>query len=187
MSEREVQQRVRRGARLGHQGLLFAWRYLPLWARRIAVRVLYPSLPIGAVAVVRDADGRVLLVRQTYHRGGALWGVPGGWLGRGESPHQAAMRETFEETGLRVRAGRVLAADSGPYGEISLAFECRVVGGTAFRPSVETDAARFFPPSALPGMLDDSRRLLEHALIAQDTFPERGSGTAAVPADPSQR
>jgi hypothetical protein len=45
--------------------LLAVWRYLPLPARRFAILILYPRVPIGAVAVVRDVDGRVLLVRQT--------------------------------------------------------------------------------------------------------------------------
>ncbi len=62
-------------AGLGHRTLLRGWRYLPLWARRIAVRVLYPLFPVGAVAVIRDAEGGVLLVRQTYHRQ-EQWGAP---------------------------------------------------------------------------------------------------------------
>ena len=51
------------------------WRYLPLSCRRVAIRILYPRFPVGAVAIVCDAAGRVLLVRQTYHRGGERWGA----------------------------------------------------------------------------------------------------------------
>jgi ADP-ribose pyrophosphatase YjhB (NUDIX family) len=158
---------ARSWAGTGHRLLLLIWRYLPLAARRFAIRLLYPRFPIGAVAIVRDADNRVLLVRQTYHRDGARWGAPGGWLAHGETPRQAAARETFEETGLRVSVGRVLEIGSGPYREVSIAFECRIVGDTGFRPSDETDRIAYFAPTELPPMTRATRSLLERALAAQ--------------------
>jgi ADP-ribose pyrophosphatase YjhB (NUDIX family) len=161
-------------ARRGHRALLVGWRFLPLSLRKIAIRVLYPTFPVGAVAVIRDDEGRVLLVRQTYHRG-ECWGAPGGWLAGREHPRQTAAREAFEETGLRVRPGRVLAVDSGPYGEISFAFECAVVGDDGFRPSEEIDRIAYFPPHALPPLPGNTRRLLEEAVMAQDRFREARS------------
>ncbi len=160
-------QSVRLLAGTGHRVLLFVWRYLPLGVRRVAIRILYPRFPIGAVAIVQDTQGRVLLVRQTYHREGIRWGAPGGWLSGRENPREAAAREAYEETGLHVRVGRVLDIDSGPYGEVSLAFECEVVGDTGFRPSQETDEIGWFAPTALPPMTVDTRRLLERSLAAQ--------------------
>ena len=87
-----IKQIARAGAGEGHRVLLKVWRYLPLSLRRIAIRILYPRFPVGAVAIVCDEAGRVLLVRQTYHRGDERWGAPGGWLGRGETPREAAIR-----------------------------------------------------------------------------------------------
>jgi ADP-ribose pyrophosphatase YjhB (NUDIX family) len=158
---------ARSSADSGHRLLLVIWRYLPLAARRFAIRLLYPRFPIGAVAIVRDEAGRVLLVRQTYHRAGVRWGAPGGWLDHGETPREAAARETFEETGLRVTVGRVLEIGTGPYREVSLAFECHVVAAGGFRPSHETDGMAYFSPSALPPMTSAQRRLLERALAVQ--------------------
>jgi len=45
---------------------------------------------------------RVLLIhrRREPHRG--LWVAPGGKLEPGESPHEGAVREIYEETGLRI-------------------------------------------------------------------------------------
>ena len=160
-------------AGLGHRTLLLAWRYLPLWARRIAIRTLYPLFPVGAVAVIRDGEGKVLLVRQTYHRH-EQWGVPGGWTGPGESPRQAAAREALEEVGLRVAVGRVLAVNSGPYGEISLAFECRRLTDSAVNlgDGGEIDRAAYFPPGRLPPLPRDTRALLQEALAAQAAWPQ---------------
>lgn len=36
--------------------------------------------------------------------GHGTWSVPGGWLDMGETPHQAAVREAREETGVAVVA-----------------------------------------------------------------------------------
>lgn len=153
-------------ASCGHRLLLAIWRRLPLAPRRLAIRILFPRFPIGAVAIVRNEAGHILLVHQTYHSEGALWAAPGGWLGRNESPAEAAVRETFEETGLRVVAERVLATSSGPYGEISLAFECRVLGDTGFVPNAEADQIGYFPPTDLPRMSRYTRDLLTGALAA---------------------
>lgn len=46
-------------------------------------------------------DGKVLLIK---HKKLGLWLNPGGHIEPGELPHQAAEREFFEETGVRVRA-----------------------------------------------------------------------------------
>ena len=62
----------------------------------------------GASAVVpflddpRDADPRVLLIRQFRHAAEAfIWEIPAGRLDPGESPEACARRELEEETGMR--------------------------------------------------------------------------------------
>jgi ADP-ribose pyrophosphatase len=64
----------------------------------------------GASAVVpflddpRDADPRVLLIRQFRHAAdGFIWEVPAGRLDPGETPEDCARRELAEETGMRAR------------------------------------------------------------------------------------
>jgi 8-oxo-dGTP pyrophosphatase MutT (NUDIX family) len=47
-----------------------------------------------------DSEGRVLLVREAYGR--RRWSLPGGRLEPGELPHEAAIREAHEETGLAI-------------------------------------------------------------------------------------
>ncbi|MFF2368854.1 NUDIX domain-containing protein [Streptomyces sp. NPDC058122] len=69
-----------------------------------------PRVLVGAAALFRDAEGRVLLVEPNYRDG---WTLPGGTVESddGESPRQGARRETAEEIGLDVELGRLLAVD----------------------------------------------------------------------------
>ena len=76
-----------------------AYRRLPARLRVLLVRTWTPSYWVGASCAVQRDDGAVLLVRQSYRRG---WALPGGLLKRGESPADAAVRETREEVGVEV-------------------------------------------------------------------------------------
>ncbi|MEU6016394.1 NUDIX hydrolase [Streptomyces sp. NPDC047515] len=69
-----------------------------------------PRVLAAAATVFRDARGHVLLVEPNYREG---WALPGGTIesDTGESPRQAAHRETVEEIGLDVEPGRLLALD----------------------------------------------------------------------------
>lgn len=62
-----------------------------------------------AAAVIRQADGKVLIARRgaSQHQGN-LWEFPGGKVETGESPQAALGRELAEELGIRVTAARPL-------------------------------------------------------------------------------
>jgi len=72
-----------------------------------------PRVLVGAAALFRDAEGRVLLVEPNYRDG---WALPGGTVESddGETPRQGARRETLEEIGLDLEIGRLLAVDWVP-------------------------------------------------------------------------
>jgi len=65
----------------------------------------------GSVAIVpRQADGRIVLVRQfRYVTGRSLWEIPAGTCDKeGESPKETARRELAEEAGFRAARWRTL-------------------------------------------------------------------------------
>lgn len=68
---------------------------------RLAARITRARLggtgTVGAMCVVVDRAGRVLLVKTSYRR---WWGLPGGYGEPGEAPVHTAARETLEETGV---------------------------------------------------------------------------------------
>ena len=72
-----------------------------------------PRILAGAAALIRDEQGRVLLVEPNYREG---WVLPGGTVesDEGETPRQAARRETLEEIGLDLELGALLAVDWVP-------------------------------------------------------------------------
>jgi 8-oxo-dGTP diphosphatase len=84
-----------------------------------------------AAAVIRGADGRILIARRAddQHQGG-LWEFPGGKVEPGETPEQTIVRELREELSVRVTEACLapLTFASHDYGEFHILlplFVCR--------------------------------------------------------------
>ena len=74
----------------------------------------------GAAGLFLVAGDEVLLQhRATWTNNGGTWGIPGGARDKPESPEQAALRETEEETGISPADVEVLDAvvTAGPFSE----------------------------------------------------------------------
>jgi ADP-ribose pyrophosphatase YjhB (NUDIX family) len=106
-------------------------------------RLVVTTLPI-------TDRGEVMLIKRGIEPGIGLWAQPGGFLEIDETVREAAIRETLEETGLRIEPGAIV----GLYSRIQaavvvVAFEARIVGGAPIqtRESLET---RPFAPDAIP-------------------------------------
>ncbi len=73
-------------------------------AVQFVYRIWQPRFSVGVIGVLLDEFAeRVLLVEHIFHTF-RPWGLPGGWIARGEDPARTAEREYREETGLHVRA-----------------------------------------------------------------------------------
>lgn len=71
------------------------------------VHLVRRSHTLGVRAVVRDAAGRVLLVKHTYVPG---WYLPGGGVDPGETLHDALEKELREEANIRLTGPARLVA-----------------------------------------------------------------------------
>jgi ADP-ribose pyrophosphatase YjhB (NUDIX family) len=126
-------------------------------------------------------DGQLLLVRESADGG---WTFPGGWADVGEEPHLAAEREVFEESGLRVKAARLIGVYDANRVEgalplfhaYKLLFLCEILGG---QPTIsnETSEVSFFALDALPVPLSNFRTAPRHLgdAIASYRDPSRAT------------
>jgi len=88
----------------------------------------------GAVAVVRDGDGRLLMVLQGEPGQVPRWSLPGGGREPGEDFGACCRREVLEETGLEVSLGPEVwvkrTQDANRSGSVEVhCFLAQVVGG----------------------------------------------------------
>jgi 8-oxo-dGTP diphosphatase len=65
-------------------------------------------------AVIKDDQGRLLLIKRGHEPGAGLWSLPGGRIEPGETDAEALVREMREETGLTVQAGPLLGTVRRP-------------------------------------------------------------------------
>jgi ADP-ribose pyrophosphatase YjhB (NUDIX family) len=118
----------------------------------------YATPKLGVRGAVFDAQGRVLLVRETAddHR----WTLPGGWAEVNQTAAESVVREVFEESGYVVRPTKLAAAwdkarQTGlavPFSITTLFFICTPEGG-APATSLETSEIAWFAEDALPADL----------------------------------
>lgn len=119
---------------------------------------------VGAAVLVRDEDGRVLLVRRGPRATQAgRWCVPCGFVDYGEDVREAAARELVEETGLEAEVGDVVFVASNFHDPAKLSvgiwFEGRVVGGE-LRAGDDADDVGWFPLDGLPELAFETDREL---------------------------
>ena len=134
-------------------GVMLALRHAPVpWPlKHWAIWLSQPKVvPVG-VAIIPDAQGRVLILRARYS---GLWLLPGGTLHAGESPAAGVVRECREELGLPVTVERL----TGVYAdrrkrELVCAFRCTPLTGTPML-AEEHETYRYVEAATAPPPLD---------------------------------
>lgn len=86
--------------------LSLVYRVTPTVLLRFGLYTTNAKFNHGAVAVLSDEAGRVLLLRHVYRKG-YPWGFPSGFVNAGEDAAEGALREVKEETGLDATITRV--------------------------------------------------------------------------------
>jgi 8-oxo-dGTP diphosphatase len=144
------------------------WQRLPGVARRRLVRMGHRRFTVTAGAMIFDDNGRILLLDHVFRPDNG-WGVPGGFLSKGEQPETALRRELKEEIGIEVENVEMLFARTLPrQRQIEIYFRARAIG----RPepcSFEIKRAGWFSVDDLPSELSkDQRRLIQRALAPSE-------------------
>ena len=104
---------------------------------------------VVTVLPITDA-GEIVLIRRGIEPGLGWWAQPGGFLEVDETVSEAAMRETYEETGLVVQPGDIIGLYSRlEAAVVVIAFEAHVVAGT-FRTNPEALEIAAFEPDEIP-------------------------------------
>ncbi len=106
-------------------------------------------------AVIKDEQGRLLLIKRGHEPGAGLWSLPGGRIEPGETDAEALVREMLEETGLTVEVGRLLGTVQRPWlrGDVIdiRDYAVTVVGGT-LRPGDDAADARWVKTTDLAAL-----------------------------------
>jgi ADP-ribose pyrophosphatase YjhB (NUDIX family) len=106
-------------------------------------RLVVTTLPITEA-------GEIVLIRRGIEPGKGSWAQPGGFLEVDETVHQAAIRETREETGLLVDPGEIVGLYTRLEASIvTIVFEARIVAGTA-APTPEASEIVAYAPEEIP-------------------------------------
>jgi 8-oxo-dGTP pyrophosphatase MutT (NUDIX family) len=112
---------------------------------------------VGARGVIIDEQDRLLLIQRSDNK---RWAIPAGAMELGESMEECAIREVWEETGLRATSLTPFAFYSSytytndyghTYQQILMSFRIHTWEGTLLRQTDESVDAGFFPLDALPG------------------------------------
>lgn len=127
---------------------------------RFALGVLRGETESHGVRLIIVDERRVLLVSHWYAP--FAWTVPGGGVGKNETPEEAAMREGREETGLEINS---LAGEIGTYtgklgkaDRVTFYYTGDFSGNLAMRPNLEIMARSWFDLDSLPDDLSPGNR-----------------------------
>jgi mutator protein MutT len=111
--------------------------------------IFYLNHKVVAATIPED-KGRVLLTRRAIQPARGKWVFPSGFVDWGEPVEDAAVRETWEETGLKVDLSGLVGVYSYPGTPIVIVvYRARVIEGEV-RTCSENDRVEWVVPAEIP-------------------------------------
>ncbi|MFH1242830.1 MAG: NUDIX hydrolase [Pseudomonadota bacterium] len=106
--------------------------------------------PKVVVCTILEMDGKILLLKRGINPQKGKWVMPGGYVDRNEEVKAAAIRETQEESGLKISIGELVGVYSYPGNlTVVIVYTSQYLAGELL-PKDETLEAKWFPKEEIP-------------------------------------
>ena len=134
------------------------WRRLPVAVRRRAAKIGQARFTVTVAAMLFDDQGRLLLLEHVF-RADRGWGVPGGFVSKGEHPEEALRRELREEASIEIADVKFLfTRNLRKLKQVEFYFRARAIGNPTAS-SFEIKQAQVLALFPVPvGLLPDVNR-----------------------------
>ena len=124
-----------------------------------------PKLTVDGIVL---KDGKILLIKRKNQPFENMWALPGGFVDYGEKTENAAIREMFEETGLKTEINHLVGVYSDPNRDprghtVSVVYLLDVCNGE-LKGGDDALEAKFFDLNNLPDLSFDHEYIIKDAL-----------------------
>jgi len=129
------------------------------------MRYKSPKLTVDGLIL---KDKKVLLIKRKNYPFKGKWALPGGFVEYKEKTEDTAIREVFEETGLKTRINNLVGVYSDPNRDprghtVSVIYLLEICGGK-LKSSDDASDAKFFDLNQLPKLAFDHNKIIKDAL-----------------------
>jgi len=158
------------------------WRVSPQWLRGAVTWMVNGKILVGVSGALLNDKDQVLLLRHRFHNT-RIWGLPGGWLSRGETVYDCWRREVKEELDLEVSVETILCQRAFRH-TLEFYLLGRIKGGQMRIDRVEILEARLFSPDDLPPMEGFSQGIVRQAYRQMEEERTAKAGEASGQSKP---
>lgn len=129
------------------------------------MRYKSPKLTVDGIIL---KDKKILLIKRKNYPFKGKWALPGGFVEYKEKTEDTAIREVFEETGLKTKINNLVGVYSDPNRDprdhtVSVIYLLEICGGK-LKSSDDASDAKFFDLNQLPKLAFDHNKIIKDAL-----------------------